>query len=188
MLRWQRNIAHHPTRGRTGANAPSRRACACVGPELVERRVAGQKPPTDIPLEGFDVTDQDDRAARRAEDRERRAQERVAAAVARTEHRAVERDAAGRRREEAREARRHEEEQRRTALATERDARPRRRASTGALSRTGEKPVERDTRNYATDKDPARIRTLAARGAKPAALAAVFGISVAEVEAVLAAD
>ncbi len=134
------------------------------------------------------MTDQDDRAARRAEDRERRAQERVAAAVARTEHRAVERDAAGRRREEAREARRHEEEQRRTALATERDARPRRRASTGALSRTGEKPVERDTRNYATDKDPARIRTLAARGATPAALAAVFGISVAEVEAVLAAD
>ncbi|MDR6790425.1 hypothetical protein J2Y58_003808 [Sphingomonas sp. BE138] len=134
------------------------------------------------------MNDWDERAARRAEDRERRAQERVAAAVARTEQRAVEREAGARRREEARTARRVEEEQRRATLAEERDARPRRRQSTGGLARTGERTVERDTRHYATDKDPARIRMLAARGATPAALAAVFGISVAEVEAVLAAD
>ncbi len=132
------------------------------------------------------MNDWDERAARRAEERERRVQERVAAALARTEQRAADRDAASRRREEARTARRAEEEQRRATLAEEREARPRRRQSTGSLARTGEKPVERDTRHYATDKDPARIRTLAARGATPAALAAVFGISVAEVEAALA--
>ncbi|WP_241491832.1 hypothetical protein [Sphingomonas endophytica] len=132
------------------------------------------------------MTDQDERAQRRAEDRERRARERVAAALARTEQRATEREAAGRRREEARTARRHEEEQRRAALAAEREERPRRRSSTGSLARTGEKPVERDVRHYATSMDPSRIRVLAARGAKPDALAAVFGITVAEVEAVLA--
>ncbi len=132
------------------------------------------------------MDDGNERAARRAEDRERRAAERIAAAVARTEQRAAERDAAARRREDARTERRQEEEQRRATLAEERDARPRRRSSTGALARTGEKPVERDTRHYATDKDPARIRTLAARGATPEALATVFGISVAAVEALLA--
>ena len=132
------------------------------------------------------MNDWDERAARRAEDRERRAQERVAATLARTEQRAAEREAGMQRREEARAARRAGEEQRRATLADERDARPRRRQSTGALARTGEKPVERDTRHYATDIDPARIRTLAARGAKPDALAAVFGISVADIEALLA--
>lgn len=133
------------------------------------------------------MTDFDDRARQRAADRERRAQERVAAATARTEARATARDAASALREEARSARRQEEEQRRAALAAEREERPRRRASTGSLARTGEKPVERDVRHYATSMDPQRIRTLAARGAKPDALAAVFGITVAEVEAVLAA-
>lgn len=131
------------------------------------------------------MRDGDERARQRAEDRERRTQERIAAATARTEQRAVARDVAAQRREGARTARRQEEEQRRATLVEEREARPRRRSS-GSLARTGEKPVERDTRHYATSMDPSRIRTLAARGAKPDALAAVFGISVAEVEAVLA--
>jgi len=132
------------------------------------------------------MNDWEERAARRAEDRERRAQERVASALARTEQRAVDREAASRLREEARTARRTEEEQRRATLVEEREARPRRRQSTGALARTGEQRVERDTRHYATDRDPERIRTLAARGATPEALAAVFGVSVAEIAAVLA--
>lgn len=132
------------------------------------------------------MDDRSERERQRAEDRERRAAERVAAAQARTEARIVEREQAGRRREDARTERRQEEEQRRATLSEERDARPRRRAS-GSLARTGEKPVERDTRHYATNMDPARIRALAARGAKPEALAAVFGVTTAEVEAVLAA-
>ncbi len=46
---------------------------------------------------------------------------------------------------------------------------------------------ERDTRGYRTVVDEDRIRTLAKRGASVAGLAGAFGLSVAEVEAVLAA-
>ena len=133
------------------------------------------------------MSDGDDRARQRAEDRERRARERVAAAVARTEQRAAQREVATHEREAARLLRRQEDEQRRAALAAERVERPRRRSS-GALARTGEKPIERDTRHYTPSVDPVRLRTLAARGANPDALAAVFGITVAQVEAILADD
>jgi len=135
-----------------------------------------------------------DREAARAADRERRAQERAASADARIEARAAARDAASQAREAARTARRVEEEARaavrREAAATvaaEEPAAPRRRRSTGAIARTGMPTEERDTRGYRTVVDEDRIRTLAKRGASVAGLAGAFGLSVAEVEAVLAA-
>ncbi|MEH3038078.1 MAG: hypothetical protein PGN23_16550 [Sphingomonas adhaesiva] len=131
-----------------------------------------------------------DREAQRAADRERRAQERIAAAEARTARRQEEREAGMRSREQAREARRIEEEQRRSARVEgrveERDARPRRRASTGALARTGEARVERDVRGYTTNVDHARMVELARRGATVAGLATVFGVTEDAVRAVLA--
>lgn len=126
-----------------------------------------------------------DREAERAADRERRARERIAAAEARTALRQSARDGALREREAAREARRQEEEQRRNERIEERDARPKRRAS-GSLRQTGEERLVRDVRHYATAVDHQRIVTLARRGATVAGLATVFGISEAEVEAILA--
>lgn len=127
-----------------------------------------------------------DREAQRAADRERRAQERIAAAEARTARRQEEREAGMRSREQAREARRAEEDQRRTERGEERDARPKRRAATGALSRTGEARVERDVRSYTTNVDHGRMVELARRGATVAGLATVFGVSEEAVRAVLA--
>ncbi|MEH3048458.1 hypothetical protein [Sphingomonas adhaesiva] len=126
-----------------------------------------------------------DREAQRAADRERRAQERIAAAEARTARRQEEREAGMRLREQAREARRVEEDQRRTERVEERDARPKRRASTGALARTGEARVERDVRSYTTHVDHDRMVELARRGATVAGLATVFGVSEDAVRAVL---
>lgn len=135
-----------------------------------------------------------DRDAARAADRERRAQERAAAAEARTEARAAARDAASQAREAARTARRVEEEARaavrREAVATvaaEEPAAPRRRRSTGAIARTGMPTEERDTRAYRTVVDEDRIRALAKRGTSVAGIAGAFGLSVADIEAVLAA-
>lgn len=136
--------------------------------------------------------EQADRARQRAEERDRRAQERVAMAQARTERRTAEREQSAREREEAREARRLEEAGRLATLRPERaadgaeaDAAPKRRKS-GALARTGEARIERDTRHYRTVVDQCRIRELSRRGATVSGLATVFGISIEEVEAVLA--
>ncbi|NII57667.1 hypothetical protein [Sphingomonas aerolata] len=137
-----------------------------------------------------------DRAARRAEERarerEQRAQDRLAATDQRAEARAAQRDALSQDRERAREARRVEEAQR---IRARLDAPPAndeealkiaKRRRSGARARSGEETkTERDTRGYTTIVDPARIRTLAARGASIAALAAAFGITAEEVEAAL---
>jgi hypothetical protein len=125
--------------------------------------------------------DFEDRARQREEDRNRRAAERADAAQARIDRRAAEREEAARLREQARGARNAEDEERRGALAEAREARPKRRA-TGALSRTGEKPIVRDVRNYRTDVDASRIRELAKRGASVEALAQVFKVSVERIE------
>ncbi|RYD84043.1 MAG: hypothetical protein EOP61_40640 [Sphingomonadales bacterium] len=107
-----------------------------------------------------------ERARQRAEERERRASERLAEA----------------------EARQREETERMKALRPERPAdgepAPKRRA-TGALRRTGEARIVRDTRSYSTVVDKERIRLLSARGSSVSSLAAVFGISLQEVEAAL---
>jgi hypothetical protein len=148
-------------------------------------------------LAGTPLSGTSDRAARRAEDRaqdrERRAQERLAAAEQRSESRIAQRDALTRERERAREARRIEEAARHEARL---NAPPTndvealkisKRRRSGALARSGEETKkERDTRGYKTIVDPARIRTLADRGASLSALAAAFGITVEEVEAALA--
>ena len=137
-----------------------------------------------------------DRAARRAEERarerEQRAQDRLAATDQRAEARAAQRDALSQDRERAREARRVEEAQR---IRARLDAPPAndeealkiaKRRRSGARARSGEETkTERDTRGYTTIVDPARIRTLAARGASLAALAAAFGITPDAVEAAL---
>lgn len=106
----------------------------------------------------------------RSADQERRTTERQAA----SEQRAQERDA----------ARNARFEQRAAAAEERRAATPRRRAS-GAIARTGEAIVARDTRAYRTVVDTRRIRELARRGASTAGLAAAFGITIAEVEAAL---
>lgn len=127
-----------------------------------------------------------EREAQRAADRERRAQDRIAAAEARTVRRQEDRAAGLHLREQAREVRRVEEDQRRGERVEERDARPKRRAATGALSRTGEARVERDVRAYTTNVDHARMMELARRGATVTGLASVFGLSEDAVREVLA--
>lgn len=126
----------------------------------------------------------DERARQREEERNRRAAERAEAAQARLDRRAADREEAARLREQAREARSAEDEQRRSALAEAREDRPKRRAS-GSLSRTGEKPVVRDTRNYRTNVDISRMRQLALKGATVEGLAKVFGVSIETVEEAL---
>lgn len=128
----------------------------------------------------------DEREQQRAEARARRAAERIAAAEARTEARASAREVQSQQREQMRESRRAEEEQRRAAAADARDARPKRRSSTGSLARTGHATEERDTRHYATELDLDRLRLLHRRGASAAALAQAFKISEDEVAAALA--
>lgn len=128
----------------------------------------------------------DEREAQRAEARTRRAAERIAAAEARTEARASARDTQSSMREQQREQRRIEEEQRRAAAADARDARPKRRSSTGSLARTGHATEERDTRHYSTELDLDRLRLLARRGASVSALAHAFKISEQAVAAALA--
>ena len=127
-----------------------------------------------------------EREEQRAEARTRRAAERISAAEARTEARAAARDAQASAREQQREQRRAEEEQRRAIAADARDARPKRRSSTGSLARTGHATEERDTRHYSTDLDLDRLRLLARRGASVAALAQAFAISEDTVAAALA--
>jgi len=137
-----------------------------------------------------------DRAARRAEERaserEQRARDRLASAEQRAESRAAQREAQSHERERARELRRAEEAQR---IQARLDAPPAndeealkiaKRRSSGARARSGEEnKTQRDTRGYTTIQDPARIRTLAARGASVTGLAAAFGITVEQVEAAL---
>ncbi len=121
----------------------------------------------------------------RAVDRERRAQERIAAAIARSEQRQADRDGRSRLREEERERRTAGEKERLATRIVAREERPKRRTS-GALARTGEKTVERDTRHYATAIDLDRIRELSRRGATVDGLAKAFGITVDAVEEALA--
>lgn len=137
-------------------------------------------------------TDPSERARQRAEARDRRAQERLAMAQARSERRGAEREQAARERQAAREARRLEEAERMRALRPAPAAdgaavpvSPRRRKS-GGIARTGEARIVRDTRHYSTRVDAERIRELAARGTSVSGLAAVFGLSAEEVAAALA--
>lgn len=132
-----------------------------------------------------------DRAQRRAIERESRAQERAAEAQARSERRAAEREQASRERQQARDARQREQDERLKTLrpdpaadGEDAPAKPKRRAS-GALRKTGDARIERDTRHYSTVVDKDRIRDLAARGTSITSLASVFGISREEVEAAL---
>lgn len=125
-----------------------------------------------------------DRESQRAEDRARRAAERVAAAQARSEDGTIARDAAMRQREAAREKRREEEAAKRATADAGDPAFTKRRAS-GSKARTGYTEKPRDTRHYQTIVDIGRIRELAKRGASVGGLAAAFGISEAEVEAAL---
>jgi hypothetical protein len=133
-----------------------------------------------------------DRERQRAEVREARAQQRSAMAQARVDRRAAERDQASQVRQQSREARQREVDERMAALRPTpagtddgAESAPRRRAS-GAIRRTGDVRIERDTRHYATRVDIRRIRELSRRGASVSGLATVFGITAEEVEAALA--
>lgn len=121
----------------------------------------------------------------RAAERERRAQERIAAATERSAQRQADRNDRSRSREEERERRTAEEKERLATRVVAREEQPRRRSS-GALARTGEKTAERDTRHYATAIDLDRIRELSRRGATIDGLAKAFGITVDAVEDALA--
>ncbi len=135
--------------------------------------------------------EQSDRARQRAQERERREQERMEMAQARIERRTAERELASQERQDMREARRLEEAERLRRLRpaptddSPADIPPRRRKS-GAAARTGEPRIERDTRHYRTVIDTDRIRELAQRGIPASGLATVFGISMEEIEAILA--
>lgn len=125
----------------------------------------------------------EERAAARAQAREARASERETLMASRLEARAAnrERDIAAREAERA--ARRQAEE-----AAAARDP----HAAAAKRHRTsGRKDVvreQRDTRGYATVVDEGRIRELAKRGASAGGLAAAFGISVEEIQQVLARE
>lgn len=141
---------------------------------------------------GISTTSMDERTRQRAQERERRAQERLAATHMRAERRIAEREQASLARQEAREARRLENASRRQPSPaapidnTDIDIAPKRRRS-GAAARNGEPRIERDTSNYRTVVDTSRIRALFERGIPVASLAQVFGITVDDVEAALAA-
>lgn len=144
-----------------------------------------------------------DRAAARAEERDRRARERSEALEARTTARATERAARSQDRAAAREVRRAGGEglgRSAALMATDTGVESGRstgagqdlaepvvkRRRSGAVSRTGEVRTERDTRHYQTVVDAGRMRVLAGRGASVKALAAAFGVTVEIVEAALA--
>nr|WP_246616866.1 hypothetical protein [Sphingomonas yunnanensis] len=122
-------------------------------------------------------------ADERAGSSEARAAARADAMTARLETRAAAREAQAQEREAARRSRRKTA----TALA-ERDPH---RAAAERKRGSGRRDVvrqDRDVSGYATLVDSERIRTLAARGASLAGLAAVFGLAEDEVARVLAAD
>lgn len=126
----------------------------------------------------------------RAEQRERRVQERVQAAEQRAGDRATLRDQLAQERERAREARRLDDiERRRARDASGETAAVARRRGPGAAKTGGDDrgvvQRPRDTRGYRTVVDADRIRELAKRGASLAGLAGAFGVSVEEVEAAL---
>ena len=123
-----------------------------------------------------------DRAEERAKARALRAEDRAATAVTRSEARASDRAALAKEREQAREERRIAEEK--LAVGDPHAAAASRRRGSGRKDVVRE---QRDTRAYATVVDAGRMRELARRGASLTGLAGAFGITVAEVEAVLAA-
>ena len=122
------------------------------------------------------------RADERARLSEARAAARAEAITARLESRAAAREAQAQEREAARRSRREA-----AAALAERDPH---RAAAERKRGSGRRDVvrqDRDVSGYATLVDSERIRTLAARGASAAGLAAVFGISEDEIARVLAA-
>ncbi len=118
----------------------------------------------------------DDRAAERAKARAARAD----ATTQRLEARAASRDAETATREQVRVDRRAEEEQR--AAADPHAAAASRHRSSGRKDVVRE---QRDTRAYTTLVDADRIRELARRGASLTGLAGAFGVTVADVQAIL---
>ncbi|MBW6528805.1 hypothetical protein KZ813_18345, partial [Sphingomonas sp. RHCKR7] len=123
------------------------------------------------------------RAEERARSSEARAAGRAESTAARLEARAAARAAQAQERETARRSRREA-----AAALAERDPH---RAAAERHRGSGRRDVvrqDRDISGYATVVDAERIRTLAARGASVAGLAAVFGLAAEEIERVLAAD
>jgi hypothetical protein len=134
-----------------------------------------------------------DRERIRAEQRERRVAERVEAAQQRSGARDAARDSLAQERERAREARRLDDVDRRRARdAAGETAAVARRRGPGAARTGGDEQGKmqrpRDTRSYHTVVDADRIRELARRGASLTGLAGAFGVSVEEVQAVLAGE
>ncbi|WP_277980839.1 hypothetical protein [Sphingomonas phyllosphaerae] len=123
------------------------------------------------------------RADERAGSSEARAAERAEAMSARLESRAATRAAQAQEREAARRTRSDA-----AAALAERDPH---RAAAERKRGSGRRDVvrqDRDVSGYATLVDGERIRTLAARGASVAGLAAVFGLSEDEIARVLVAN
>ncbi|WP_258047782.1 hypothetical protein [Sphingomonas citri] len=121
-------------------------------------------------------------ADERARSSEARAAARAEAMTARLESRAAAREAQAQEREAARRSRREA-----AAALAERDPH---RAAAERKRGSGRRDVvrqDRDVSGYATLVDGERIRTLAARGASVAGLAAVFGLGEDEIARVLAA-
>ncbi|OWK30030.1 hypothetical protein [Sphingomonas dokdonensis] len=123
----------------------------------------------------------EERAARRARERENRAQSRDTGMAERLEARAKAREAGAAERERIRQERREAEAK--LAQSDPHTAAAQRRRGSGRKDIVRE---ERDTTGYAMVVDPARIRTLADRGASVDSLAAVLGLSVQEIKDALA--
>lgn len=123
----------------------------------------------------------EERAARRAQERENRARSRDAGMAERLEARARTREAEAAERERIRQERREAEAK--LAQSDPHTAAAQRRRGSGRKDIVRE---ERDTTGYTMVVDPARIRKLADRGASVDSLAAVLGLTVQEIRDALA--
>lgn len=123
----------------------------------------------------------EERAARRAQERENRARSRDAGMAERLEARARAREAEAAESERIRQERREAEAK--LAQSDPHTAAAQRRRGSGRKDIVRE---ERDTTGYTMVVDPARIRKLADRGASVDSLAAVLGLSVQEIRDALA--
>lgn len=121
-----------------------------------------------------------ERAAKRAQDRQARAEERAGLMSQRLEARATTREVDMAAREQARIERREREQQ--TASGDPHAAAAKRHRTSGRKDVVKE---QRDTRSYTTVVDEGRIRELAKRGASASGLAGAFGITEAQVAAFL---
>lgn len=132
-----------------------------------------------------------DRHRQRAEDRAEAARLRADSAQVRAEERATARQTQVADRERQRTERRDAEEQvlglraAQLGIDTGLQLTVKRRRRSGSDEKASDLQPDRDTTRYRTVVDADRVRAFAARGVSIAGIATAFGISIAEVEAVI---